>query len=507
MPALLERCLTALKGLFTRHALINIAIGLCIELVLHGLNEMPNAPLVTAAKNLAFDRLIRARAQAPGEGGAATGLTLVAIDDATWRSAAWGGGEPVRAPRAQVLQLVEQAFSRGAAQVVLDVLVDGTPGRAVDLEEDRAFADGLARLLDSPHLQAPRQLVLVRSLRAPYPLQATGPSRPRGAHVEGFLPELRESPPVDAVIARSGGRIVVAAPYFLYSADRVLRDWQMFQVVCQRRADGSGRVAVVPSVQLRVSARQLGVDAAALDLTAAERCTPFPLAPPVDAASWAAVEAAAARPEALAALVGVTSESYWRGLRAAYAKRGVELGEHAVHEGNVGNRVVFRFADAPAVVPAHELLGPAPRPQRLPMQGHVVVVGQTYAEVPDHHATPLGHMPGPVVLLNAIDSMQRFGVVQPPPHAVTWAIAVVLIVLFGVVYAHWDSFLGTWIATGVVLLAMVPLSFHLFKYGIWLDFALPLLGIQLHRTVKSLEERWHRYFGRRAAPKPEELHA
>ena len=76
-----------------------------------------------------------------------------------------------------------------------------------------------------------------------------------------------------------------------------------------------------------------------------------------------------------------------------------------------------------------------------------------------------------------------------PNGWLTFALALLLIVFVGYVFARWDSLVGTWISTGVAIVLLAVGSFYLFKHGVWLDFALPLLGIQLHRMVKSMEER------------------
>lgn len=478
-----------------RHWLINIAIGVVLELVLHAVAHMPNFPVVTAARNGAMDAMMRAVAAQPGRppaGGLSPNLALVAIDDTTWRDPKWGGGEPYRAPRGELLKLIERAFESGANQIVLDVLVEGFPSEAFQRTEDQAFAAGLDRLLSSPHFSPPRQLVLVRSLRQPYPLRAQTVGQELGPYIEGFLPEVRESPAIDAVVERSQGRILIAAPYFKYSSDRILRDWQLLQVVCKRLADGGGRLWTLPSVQLAVVNQLYGVSnrsglpADALpDPTRA--CQPFPLVAPADAAGWSQVDKQAADAGELASAVRQAQDSRWSALQRAYAGAGASLKRAEFDEQDLGNRVVFRFVTPPMVVTARDLLEGK---NRQSLQDHVVVIGQTYSEVPDLHNTPLGQMTGPVVLLNAIDSMARYGVIQPPSAALTWGLAFVLILLVGYVYARWDSLGGTLLLSVVIIVGLVPLSFALFKYGVWLDLALPVLGIQIHRFIKTMEERW-----------------
>ena len=86
-------------------------------------------------------------------------------------------------------------------------------------------------------------------------------------------------------MAESGGRIVLAAPYFRYSPDRVLRDWELFQTFCERHVSTAGQdaghIRVVPAVQLVVAAFMVGVDDRALPWTSSrtgQGCLTFPSA-------------------------------------------------------------------------------------------------------------------------------------------------------------------------------------------------------------------------------------
>jgi hypothetical protein len=302
----------------------------------------------------------------------------------------------------------------------------------------------------------------------------------------------------------SGGRIALAAPYFTYSSDHILRDWQLLQAVCQRNAaEAQGAVRIIPSVQLVVLARHAGVPANAVpwqtekagkfgdnpDFTQA--CLPFPKQ--TETAPAMSLQEARQRSEAIEKQVDSIIARSWTQLRDALrtTSTGLDLHDHPPHAGSLANRVVFRIADTPKigqaqVIPAHALLiGESPQNLR----DRVVVIGQSYAEAGDRHITPLGEMSGGMVLVNAIDSMARHQMISPPGSWLTFTLAVVLIVFVGYIFARWDSMAGTWISTMVAIMLLTVASFYLFKHGVWLDFALPLLGIQVHRMVKSLEER------------------
>jgi hypothetical protein len=343
-------------------------------------------------------------------------------------------------------------------------------------------------MLGAPWFGPDRQLVLVRTLRPPLPVQRKlliEASRAETPFAEGYLEELREAPPLDAVIDRSQGRIVLAAPFFTLSPDHVLRDWQLLQVVCERRAAGvEGVVRVVPSVQLAVAARHFGLAAGATPWQlgeAAGRCTPCPADPARAMRPAAAREAA----RALLAQADTATATGWRATHQAFAQIGVRMSAQVPRVHDLGNRVVFRWANPPSVVPAIELLHGQVRHD---LKGRIVVIGQSNVETVDHQLTPLGDMPGCVVLLNAIDSMIRYRVIETPSAWVTVPLAFAMIVVVGYAFARWNSLAGTLVATGAIIAVLPWASFSLFKHGVWLDFALPLLGIQVHKLITSLEE-------------------
>jgi CHASE2 domain-containing sensor protein len=441
---------------------MNIVVGLAIQLFL--VLSYMGAPLAPV-QNLALDRMMRINAalDPPPRARLAPPLqSFIDIDEAAWRDPAWGGGEPVRAPRAHLLALVARAFAEGAQQVVLDIAIE---------DEDAAFAAGLQQLLASGALKQGQLLVLVRSVRAP--LAADGP---------GYLDELRAAPALDQLLAQGDARVVLAAPYFVYSPDRVLRDWQLFSVLCDR---GSARVRILPSVQLVVNAHRLQLPQAALPWRRAgadPACTPFPA--PGEVALPAAGNGAAA---------AAAGKAFWHALAAQLPARGIKLGAAAPREGALGNRVVYRasypfdpsdawFERISVDVLAHSAPGQM-------LAGRVVTIGQSFAEAGDVHVTPLGTMPGSAVLLNAIDSMARYGLVEATSPALALPLGVLAIVLVGYVFARLEGMAAKWASTAIILLLFALASVYLFRAGLWLDFALPLLGIQIYQSVRGYAER------------------
>jgi hypothetical protein len=161
------------------------------------------------------------------------------------------------------------------------------------------------------------------------------------------------------------------------------------------------------------------------------------------------------------------------------------------HQGGLGNRIVFRY-NADQVMAGNNKIS-AMQLLALPMdhrfEGRTVVIGQTYQETGDFFNTPVGRMPGAVLLINAIDSMKKHQLMKPPSGFLTFSVAFALIVFVGFLFARWDSSMGAVFAVIAVVLTAGVASFFFFAHGVWFDFAAPIIGIQLHRQFAAWEER------------------
>jgi CHASE2 domain len=554
---------------FKRHWLQNIVLGVLIELFIHiGGHTFHLSPIVNF-QNWGLDVVTRLNVAAcSGLGVADHGPQassgrflkcplmdsqanvpfLVDIDAQTWRDTEWGGGEPYRAPRNKLIALIDQSFERGAKQVVVDIVVEDGTSQASNAavkddraklayKEDQDFADGLRILLGKKYFETDRKLILVRTVRAPLSFESD---------TRAYLGELRTSAAVDKVIAESKNRIVVAAPYFQESTDRITRDWDLFKVVCERKLGESdhGQLRVVPSVQLVTTQHLLGVnsdvkqDVEAKKVKLVRSCAPYPLLGPstlpegdsfaqacllaiaVDGSS-AAVEGGICKkakqicetvsktddfsnfsvcPSLLSKLKLLTNNSehnkndglsheYWSDVQSSIDAK-FKLAD-LPHQGGLGNRIVFRY-NADQVMAGNSKIS-AVQLLALPMdhrfEGRTVVIGQTYQETGDFFNTPVGRMPGAVLLINAIDSMKKHQLMKPPSGFLTFSVAFALIVFVGFLFARWDSSMGAVLAVIAVVLTAGVASFFFFAHGVWFDFAAPIIGIQLHRQFAAWEER------------------
>ena len=122
------------------------------------------------------------------------------------------------------------------------------------------------------------------------------------------------------------------------------------------------------------------------------------------------------------------------------------------------------------------------------LQGSITVIGGSYMDSRDIYATPIGRMPGAMVIINAIHSLLQYGELKTLSLWEMLLIQAALIFLMSLVFAYFKNvFLGNLLSVALIILLMVPLSFLLFEYGVWLNFAITLLILELFQ--KAIDHR------------------
>jgi CHASE2 domain-containing sensor protein len=469
------------RGRHHRRFWKGILVGIAIEVLLHAAE---GTPPVVSARNWALDYAMRIKTDLASHADPAVPrLAFVDVDEETWSDPEyWGGGEPYRAPRDRLWQLIEFALDHNARFVVVDVIVESKNDC-----EDRDFAADVADLIQRPE-HRDKHLLFVRTLREP------PPSR------KDLAPEWRSSP-LDTIASPN---VHAVAPYFVLSSDGIIRDWQLWRAGCRAEAGtDTRRWQVLPSVQIAVAALSRGGDGQArLPPELASRCAVDPSVPP--------------RGDVLAP--GQVEESIndelWRSFTKASVLRGEGPSRHREHEAiDLGNRIFFTVPFPPRPdqalhVPARDVLARNEHALSLDFGNGVAIIGQSFEGARDRYATPIGAMPGSFVILNGVRSMLAPGILRLPHWAARHALTAFTMVVVSLIFAFLDS----WLATLVVLVSLVPglisLNYLLSDKGYWVDFAAPMLGIGADRVwdvIKDgLAERWRRFKGREAEPEHRE---
>jgi len=122
----------------------------------------------------------------------------------------------------------------------------------------------------------------------------------------------------------------------------------------------------------------------------------------------------------------------------------------------------------------------------------VGIIGSSYASSGDWHQTPLGKMPGALVLANATDSMQTVGLVQSPNLWIKLGVVVLILLAVSAMFAALHYFWAASLLMIAIAVTMFPLSILIVReQGIWLDVAIPMLGIYAHMQVERMHEAMH----------------
>jgi hypothetical protein len=453
------------KGLpkFARRVTTNLVVGLVIAIALHNLHDLP---WLRNADDGAMDWMIRMFAgSAPGRK-APVPFAFINIDEATYRD--WN--EPPSMPRDRLFRLIDYAVRGQPVLIVVDVDVSRPTGPdGSESEADRKFAADLAKLAARQPPIAP--IVFARTFRPPID------------PVSNARPEVRRTA-LDDIFTRAGNLHWAAVGYDRED-DGVIRRWQPWEITCT-----DGEAQVWPSMQILVAAmvrdpvqRAPGFLAGELAKRGLATCKPVPPDAHADAEDRLPVD----------------------GLRVS------------AHPSDLNRRIVYQLpwwdpaaSDTPKARPLVQIGGaevpllslrsamPIANPSRNPppssgLGNHIVVIGGSFAESHDIHATPVGAMPGAMVIINSIHSLLEFDELRAPNLWVTLAIETVLLVFISIMFAWLPTTWAKLLCGLGVFALMLPFSFLLFRgNGMWLSFALPLLAVEIHNIAADIEEAIHR---------------
>jgi CHASE2 domain-containing sensor protein len=366
------------------------------------------------------------------------GYVLLDMDERSFE--AWG--EPFHVPRDHLARMIHYAADGGALAVVVDVELN-RPG--TDPAADRVLLDLISRY---PH-GAP-DLILLRT--------TSSSSKGRSKALQWrrtIVDQLQLSEAVHFAHSR----------YVKDDSDLRLRRWRLAEYGCL-----NGNPVVLPSVQLVLDV---------LLRTGRE--------------GWKGVQA---RLEAMgvddcsdnADRVGIRTEP--KMLR--YADRLIRLSTHGIDQ-----RVVYSFSDsAPGGkapfglerISAVQLLKHLPDASFDPVRDRIVVIGASYEDSRDLHETPVGRMPGALIVLNAVKSLNQLGQLEGPPTRVVLLIEVVLILVMAFLFSRFETGWAAMFTGTLIIVLLVPISFWWFRYGVWVDLAAPLLAMQLHQAFANWQQ-------------------
>ncbi|MBV6447143.1 tetratricopeptide repeat protein [Nitrosomonas sp.] len=310
-------------------------------------------------------------------------------------------GEPYHVPRDKLATLIEYAKTNSAKIIVVDIDLTNAGNNP------RADAELKTLLTHYPKEASP--LVLIRRTK-----NKNNVEEPRKSFFEAQTDK---------------DNIYWAHPtYFKDTHDQVVRRWMLLKTVCQNEVP-----RVIPSVQLTVdmlihsehkSLRQI---------------------------------------DTLLTNTTCTEEFTWSRNSLDYRARPIELAAQGVQQ-----RLIYSIPDPSAkrIKEARFTLIPAwlitekdeqtPNSDEL-INDKIVIIGASYPDSRDLHQTPVGEMPGALVIMNAIQSLFEYGQMKEPPILIILIIEIMLILLMAWAFARFSSFRGLLVSGGTILLIILPL--------------------------------------------------
>lgn len=414
----------------------NLVIGLIIALAVHFAHD---TSMVRETEDWAIDWMNRLQADSslmsPTANPPPQAYTYIDMDETSYKI--WG--EPYHFPRNKLVQLIQYAVAGGAKQIVVDVDLS-RPGT------DSAAANALKGFIESYPEDGPH-LILMR----------------------GFQPENENTPvlPVtrNAYFGNQLGnpRIHWAQPLFsLDRKDGRIRRWRLVEAVCSE-----GKPTWLPSPQLLAST-----------LSSKE-------------SAWEEIEKKLNKVlpnDCTGELTLDRSDS----LAFEVDARHLDLQAKGFHQ-----RVIYSFTNKIRLgndelgylrFPAHLVTESESEHSSELVAKRTVIIGASHQDSRDIHQTPVGSMSGALIILNAIKSLDQFGQLHAVPLWIKVLLEIAMIAAMAWLFSRFGS-LGGVMLTGAVMMAfLVPFSFYFFHYGIWVDLAAPILGMQLHYTVADYED-------------------
>jgi len=379
-------------------------------------------------------------------------------------------GEPLFTPRDKIKKLIEVAVKGGARLVVVDVdLSQKTPIEGLplsgDLQQhpyDKALSDYLVGYKTNCQDKCP-PIILDRAFR-PLSEPADGDEPIREPRT-GFL---------EAAVKQSAPYTLWASPLFQPSSyDHAIRRWGLWQSICTEALP-----EVLPSMPLLAAAMvhhetpqqaQAQINAELVRFKQAICGEHIP-------------QSESSKPIKIAEGLEITEGMYGSRQRIIY-----KMPWNPPQ--SIADKWILRYAlrdddkeTQKVILTVFSAQPYLESPEGGVFQDKVVVIGSSYSDGGNLYSTPLGTMPGGLVIINAIHSLLQYGAMKP---YFVWnkGWAVLLIVAVSILLAFFVESFWLMFLSGIGIILLVPVSAFLFVEGVWINFALPLLAIHIHQMA------------------------
>jgi CHASE2 domain-containing sensor protein len=114
--------------------------------------------------------------------------------------------------------------------------------------------------------------------------------------------------------------------------------------------------------------------------------------------------------------------------------------------------------------------------------GSIVVIGRSYREGYDIYSTPLGDMPGALIIVNAIHSVLQSKNIERSP-IVQLSITALFLIFLSIIFGRLSSWWGMTILGILTILVLLPFTMVVFHYGMWFNIGLPLIVVTTIQVI------------------------
>jgi CHASE2 domain-containing sensor protein len=366
------------------------------------------------------------------------------IDERTYEK--WG--EPLYIPRDKLAHLLGAAAQLKPSLIIVDVELDKALGN-----EDTQLIRAIQELTASTN---PPSIIFLRNFRAMETGSGEVVPTPKSSFVESQIPK--------------GFPDYWASPLFEKSHDGEIRRWRFWQSACGK----NGSPIIIPSVQLQalsILSKKPGEEGLNQTLARSTKITNCQ-----------------DEPEITTKTVSVGGKTFSTSGNAPFKLHILYSFPWKLDTGEARPEVSFAGQQVKLlnVIPAYAITE-----GQLPIKAvekSVVVIGASFNDSRDIHMTPLGAMPGSLIIMNAIHSVLQHGEMRPPPLWQRLAENLVLLIGVSLILVRFPSLIGSIIAVVVILILLVPITFVMYRKGVWLDFALPIIAIKLYQFIDQYRE-------------------
>jgi hypothetical protein len=278
-------------------------------------------------------------------------------------------------------------------------------------------------------------------------------------------------------VVRSSPVLHWASPLSDRDDDGLVRNWRLFEPTCLDRAPHAiPSMALLSWAVLRTPLMSSGAFSPASFQDELQRR--FAPSPGACADARSAPRASPVSPTPWVLYDGVL------GKRLNLSATPLDLEQRIFYKFQMSTRLADSFSRVPALLITERAEHPL-SPDLV--VGKTVVIGSSYEAGKDLYETPIGEMPGAMVVINQINALMEFGQFQEVSRAIRWGGLLLLIVVFSLSFSFFTKAWGAHISTLIINAVLLPMSLWLFQYGWWLDLVFPLFVLQAYQKFIDID--------------------